>query len=158
MTCCNHNCREGRDCPLRPRRKFLPAILALFGLSACADLSAYDYTDAGTTALAVAQGASEANPLIGIAGDGAAPVVALVAKAGAREYMRSKGYSECEIDRTLNTSGVLGTVNNLLVVAGASGPIGLLAGGVAAVIYHSEHQCATVTVIVDPRTGEKTYE
>lgn len=158
MTCCTHDCNQGRTCPLRKRRKFLPAILALFGLSACASNNAYDYADAGTTALAVAGGASEGNPLFSVAGNGAAPVVALVAKAGAREYMKSQGYSECEIDRAVNTSGVFGTANNLLVLAGASTPVGLLAGGMAAVVYYAEKDCATYTVIIDPKTGEKTYE
>jgi hypothetical protein len=142
--------------------KLLKATLcvALAGLlSACSSNSALDYADAGTTALGIAQGATELNPVIGIAGDATAPVVSLIVKAGVREYMDSQGYSECHIDRTVNAGSVLGVTNNLLWLAGASTPVGLAAGAMAAVIYYAEQDCAVVrwTVILDPETGETTF-
>ena len=128
---------------------------AVLALSACSN-SALDYADAGTTALAISQGATELNPVVGIAGDAAAPVVALVVKAGVREYMAQNGYSECEIDRTVNSGSVFGLTNNLVWLAGGPTPIGLAVGGIAAIAYYEAQDCVTLyyDVIIDPATGD----
>lgn len=109
MTCCNHNCRQGRDCPFRPVRKFTlwAAFVALF--SGCLEVP--DALDAGTTGLVVLQGGVERNPLIGAAGDGAAPLVALAAKSGAR-YLAEGTEAEGIVNAGANAAGWWGFCHN----------------------------------------------
>ena len=135
--------------------KKLFATIGLLALTACGT-TYIDAADSVTTAVAISQGFTEMNPVIGAVGDSAAPVVALVMKEGLREFLKSQGYSECEANKYVGTSSALGVGNNIAVLAGASGPVGLAAGALAAVVYYNSHNCAVVyyDVALDPETGE----
>lgn len=138
--------------------KNIIATLGLVGLTACSN-TAIDYADAGSTAIGISQGLTEMNPVIGVAGDAAAPVVSLVVKAGVREFMLSQGYTLCEANRVVGAGSALGLGNNIAVLAGASNPVGLAVGAVSAVVYHQQQQCVVIywDVILDPETGEIEY-
>lgn len=90
-----------------------------------------DYADAGTTALFVAQGYTEMNPIIGAAGDPAAPIVALVVKSVLRTLLPiTGGISQDRTDAAVDLAGALGACNNIALIAGAANP--MLYGAVCA--------------------------
>ena len=121
--------------------KLLPiAILAAASLAACSPPRAMDYADAGATALAIANGATEANPVVGFAGDAAAPVVALVAKVAVRSIIDAADITEPErkqAHHVMDATGAFAACNNIAAATSAapnvSIPIGILCG----VIYYS---------------------
>ena len=137
--------------------KKLLAVTGLMSLTACGT-TYIDAADSITTAAFVSQGFTELNPVIGVAGDAAAPVVALVVKEGLRELLKSQGYSECEANRYVGSGSALGVANNLTLLAGG-GPASLAVGAFAAVVYYNTHNCVDVyyDVILDPTTGEITF-
>jgi hypothetical protein len=63
--------------------KLIVATIAALSLAGCS-LQPADYADAGSTALAISEGATELNPVIGALGNDYAAPVSLVLTAGAR--------------------------------------------------------------------------
>ena len=114
------------------------ALIAL-SVAACTQpqdrLKVADYADAGTTALVIAQGGVEMNPVIGVAGNSAAPVVALVSKYALREGLPVvfPDMSQDNADTTMNAVGWLGACNNLMIMASSvTFPASLLGGAICA--------------------------
>jgi hypothetical protein len=97
-------------------------------------LSGADYADAGTTALGLARGAVEGNPLFAWSGS-AAPVVGLAGKYGMKRALVAMGHTAEEADRKVGIGSALGTCNNLAVITGATGYGPLLVGAACAGIY-----------------------
>lgn len=103
----------------------LIAAALIVTLSAC--VKPIDLADAGTTAVIIAQGGTELNPVIGIAGDNAAPLVALGLKAGAR-YMAEGTENEEAVSEAVDFAGSVGACNNLLQLAGVDLGVSLTVG------------------------------
>lgn len=94
----------------------IAAALALTGAcSSTASLKPIDYADAGTTAAIIAQGGLETNPLIGAAGNAAAPVVALGVKYGLRAGLPALGMPQEQADAAIDVASWIGTCNNIPV-------------------------------------------
>ena len=109
------------------------AILAALSVAACSsdapDLHAADYADAGSTALVIAQGGVEMNPIVGVAGDAAAPLVSLGLKYTLRNGLPYVlDMTQGQADATADMAGWLGACNNIAVLAGASFPASLIPG------------------------------
>lgn len=93
------------------------------------NLTAYDYFDAGTTAIAVAGGASEVNPFIGVAGDTASPLVALLVKLGLRNGLPIFGVPQEGADSLVDATSLLGgCANSALILGLAEFPATLVYG------------------------------
>lgn len=120
-------------------KKLLP--IPMLFLTACTS-TPIDLADAGTTAVAVAQGATEANPIVGIAGDAAAPVVSLAVKHVAKKALQKQGYSECVSEGLVGLGSAYGTGANIAVILGASTPVTLLAGIGAVMAYERSKDCS----------------
>ena len=109
--------------------KHLAIIAALF-LAACgngAKITAGEIGDSVTTAIALADGAVELNPVISWAGD-AAPIVSIVGKQVVKAALIESGY-EAETVNSISDSLSWGaTCNNLVVIGGGTGGLGLAAG------------------------------
>lgn len=93
--------------------------------SACSNLDAPtetlrapDYADAASTALGVAQGFGEANPIVAIGGDAAAPVVALGLKYALREALPAAGVPQDGADAIMDAVGWIGFCNNVALITG----------------------------------------
>lgn len=108
------------------KRTLIIAALAL--TTACDTLKLPDYADAGTTAAVIAQGGVEMNPILGAAGNGAAPAVSLVGKYAIREGGPYVGLTEGQSEVTANAAGWLGACNNAAVLLGAGFPQSLIPG------------------------------
>jgi len=131
--------------------------LAVAGCAGQTPITAIDYADVGTTAigLTVLDGISEANPVVGILGDGAAPFVAMGIKYASKKWLIANGYTPCEADKKVGTASAFGTANNIAVILGASTPVGIAAGVIGAMIYNSKKQCyieETFIVAITPDT------
>jgi len=104
------------------------ALAALVLAAGCSNLRPADYADSASTALAIADGAVELNPIVGALGDDMAAPVALVLTAGARYAIDE--YAEPEnVDKyhdTLSTAKWAVTCNNLAVWAGAEPVIAIV--------------------------------
>jgi len=104
--------------------KYLSIIVFAFSMSACSSLRPADYADSGTTAIAIANGATEVNPIIGAAGDNAAPFVALGGKVVVRSLIDNSGLSNQDKESAHNIVSSVGwgaSCNNIAVFAGATG-------------------------------------
>ena len=115
-------------------------VLSLVGATACSDISEnvkpIDLADAGTTAVIIAQGGVEMNPVIGVAGNAASPLVAIAVKSGLRYTMRGV-LPEGVADHSVDLGGYVGTCNNLAVLAGvATFPTSLIYGAACGLGYH----------------------
>jgi len=87
--------------------------------------------DAASTAAAIASGVGvEANPVIGAAGNAAAPAVSLLVKLGICQVMKSNGASSRDIATVSKSAGMTGMVNNALIFAGG-GPFAIVGGMIA---------------------------
>ena len=115
----------------------IAAALALTGAcSSTASLKPIDYADAGTTAAIIAQGGLETNPVIGVAGNAAAPVVALGVKYGLRAGLPALGMPQEQADAAIDLASWIGTCNNIAVLTGAAAfpaslGVGALCGGLS---------------------------
>lgn len=121
--------------------KTITALAVATSLTACSGdvkLTRADYADAATTAVAVSQGFVEGNPVIGIAGDAAAPLVALGVKYAAKEIAIASGATPEQATRTVNAAGMLGTCNNVALLLGVTGAGPLLAGAFCAIVSYGE--------------------
>lgn len=112
------------------------AILATLSLlvSGCSAPRTTDYLDTGTTVVALAGGAIEVNPLLGIADNNpvGTGVAALAAKTVARtvvDQVVPEGQRE-KAHHTLDSFSVGAACNNLGVIVGLSNPVavGLVCG------------------------------
>jgi hypothetical protein len=121
----------------------IASALAL-SLSACSTspLRPADYADAASTAVAVAGGAVELNPITGALGNNMAAPVSLVASAGVRyaidEYAPPENRETYH--RTFSTIKLAATCNNLGVILGIE-PVGLILVAVTCGAVH--HYYAT---------------
>jgi hypothetical protein len=109
--------------------KRLLIIMALIvSVAGCSSpLRPADYADAASTALVIASGGVELNPLIGALGDNLAAPVSLVVSAGARyaidEFIPPE--NQDVYHHVLTTAKIAVTCNNLGVIFGFE-PLGLL--------------------------------
>jgi hypothetical protein len=121
----------------------IASALAL-SLSACSTspLRPADYADAASTAVAIAGGAVEMNPITSVLGDSMAAPVSLVASAGVRYAIDEYAPPEDReaYHRTFSTIKLAATCNNIGVLLGVE-PVGLL---VVAVTCGAVHHYATV--------------
>ena len=104
------------------------AIIAMLTLAACgAKVQPGEVGDTVTTAVGLASGAAELNPILSGAGD-AAPIVSLVAKQAVKAALIESGY-EAETVNSISDSLSWGaTCNNLVVIGGGAGGLSLAAG------------------------------
>ena len=104
------------------------AVMAVLTLAACgAKVTPGEIGDSVTTAVALGNGAVELNPVLSWAGD-AAPVVSLVGKQAVKAALIHNGY-EAETVNSISDSLSWGaTCNNLVIIGGGSGGLGLAAG------------------------------
>lgn len=93
--------------------KHLAAVIALIVTTACSTVKPVDLADVGTTAAIIAQGGVEMNPIVGVAGDSNAPLVALGLKAGVRYVAEGTEYEE-ELNSAVDAASWIGTCNNVL--------------------------------------------
>ena len=140
-------------------KKIIVGVVMSLSLVACAGqthITAIDYADVGTTAVGLTiDGISEANPIVGVLGDGAAPFVAMGIKYASKKWLIANGYTPCEADKKVGTVSAFGTANNVVAILGASTPVGIAAGVIGAMIYNSKKQCyseETFTLTVTPDT------
>ena len=105
------------------------------GDSPSVTLKPIDYADGITTAIGVANGFEEGNPIIAWAGK-AAPVVALAMKYVAKRVLVASGVPVEDADHAIGIGSAFGVGNNVLILAGASGPVGLAAGVLVALAYN----------------------
>ena len=109
-----------------------PLLAALALTAACSNgsnLQVADYADAGSTALVIAQGGVEMNPIVGVAGNSAAPIVSLGLKYTLRNGLPYiVDMTQEQADATADMAGWLGACNNIAVLAGASFPASLIPG------------------------------
>jgi len=112
-------------------KKILTGIVLALTLSACsngAKLQSGDYADAATTAVGVALGHTEVNPLLGAAPDAAIPVAALGFKYAVKAGMIEAGYPVEQANKTVNSVSWGAACHNLVILAGGPHPIGIAAG------------------------------
>ena len=104
----------------------LAAALAVSGCS----LRPVDYADSASTAVAIAQGAAEANPIIGAAGDGMAAPISLALTAGMRYAIEEHAPEEkrAEYHQHLTSVKWFATCNNIAVIASVAPPAPILIG------------------------------
>jgi len=120
--------------------KYIIAILFALSMSACSSLRPADYADSATTAVSIANGATELNPVVGAAGDSAAPVMALGTKVVVRSLIDNSGLSEQEKENAHNIVSSVGwgaSCNNLAVIAGATGYAAPAIGLICAIISYN---------------------
>ena len=120
--------------------KYILVIVFAFSMSACSTLRPADYADSTTTAAAIANGATEVNPIIGAAGDNAAPFVALGGKVVVRSLINNSGLSNQEKENAQNivsSAGWGASCNNLAVFAGATGYAAPAIGLVCALLSYN---------------------
>lgn len=118
--------------------KSLSVVAVLASCAGTQPLRPLDYADAGTTALAINQGAVELNPVIGAAGDTAAPVVALGVKWVIRNGLAATVDTPEQVEtinRVMDVSGAIGACNNLAWLTGAEGHVTLLFGALCGGLY-----------------------
>lgn len=116
----------------------LASVIFVAGCSG-ARIAPVDITDAGTTAIALADGGFvEMNPILAPAGD-AAPLAALALKFGIKELLIRLGFEPDKANKIVETGSAFGTCNNIAVLAGATGPVGVVAGVTCALVY-SNHK------------------
>jgi hypothetical protein len=110
-------------------KKLLIALAMVASLSACSSspLRTADYADAASTALVIASGGVELNPLLGALGGDLAAPLSLVVSAGARYAIDEFIPEERQgvYHHALTTAKIAVTCNNLGVVFGFE-PLGLL--------------------------------
>ena len=114
-------------------RLILTTFALLFAV-ACSSVKPIDLADAGTTAAVIAQGGTEMNPIIGAAGDAAAPVVAVGVKYALRNIAEEGSELDDALEYGTDIAGWVGTCNNLAVMAGVAFPSSLLVGAACAVV------------------------
>jgi hypothetical protein len=121
-------------------RIFLITAALLTSLSACSSspLRTADYADAASTAMVIASGGVELNPLLGALGDDLAAPLSLVVSAGARyaidEFIPPE--QQPVYHHVLSTAKIALVCNNLGVVFGFE-PVGLLVVAIGCgTIYH----------------------
>jgi len=113
-------------------------LIAVITLGGCSNFTSGELADAGTTALGVANGAAEANPLL--AGTGVmAPVVSLLAKQGAKELIIAQGYNREEVNRVSDSLSWLAACHNVVVLTGGLHPAGLFAGAICGLISYNNN-------------------
>lgn len=93
-----------------------------------------DLADAGTTAIGLASGLVEANPLASWAGDGA-PIVVIGLKYLAKRILIASGVSKKDADYRVGIGSAFGVGNNIAILVAGTNPIGLVAGAFGATIY-----------------------
>jgi hypothetical protein len=98
-------------------------------------ISRIDAADLATTSVGIALGAAEANPIIGFAGDAAAPLVAIGVKAAAKHVMIRSGVPPKVADYRIGVGSAFGAGNNIAVIAGVGGPVGVAMGALVAAAY-----------------------
>lgn len=127
------------------------------GCTGQAELGAGDYADAGTTAVGVSMGLTEANPIIGAAGNAAAPIVALGAKLIVKDALIQAGHDPKEVNRSMNNVSAGYACANVATIAAVALPAALLMGGACYVIAEEINppEETSYYVVIDPRTGEK---
>lgn len=142
-------------------RKYLSltvGAVAVASLSACSSIKTItpvDYADAGTTAVGLSLGAQELNPVLAPFGP-AAPIVGLVGKTGAKEFLKSRGYSQCEADKVIGRGSALGAGANTATLLGATMPSAILVGVGVALVYNAQKKCyETFEVTIDVSEEEQ---
>jgi hypothetical protein len=115
----------------------LATLALVIALSACSPLRPADYADAASTAVAIAGGAAELNPVVGALGDNMAAPVSLVLSAGTRYAIDVLVEPESReaYHRTFSTLKLAATCNNLGVILGIE-PVGLLVMAVTCGAVH----------------------
>ena len=106
------------------------AIMAILFLAACGNgtkVTSGEIGDSVTTAIALADGAVELNPVISWAGD-AAPIVSIVGKQVVKAALIESGYEAETVNSVSNSLSWGATCNNLVIIGGGTGGLGLAAG------------------------------
>ena len=120
--------------------KPIASIILALSLAACSAPRTADYADSVSTYAAISQGATELNPVVGAAGDSAAPVMALGTKVIVRSLIDNSGLSDQEKENAHNIVSSVGwgaSCNNLAVIAGATGYAAPAIGLVCAIISYN---------------------
>lgn len=100
-----------------------------------------DLGDAGSTAAALASGATELNPALAATG-GAAPLVALPLKYAVKRGMVASGATPARANLSVGTGGMVGTCANIAGLAGVH-PVAAVAVGVTCgAIYNNKKRKA----------------
>ena len=117
--------------------KLIIATVAAVSLAGCA-LRPADYADAASTAVAIADGASEANPIVGVFGDDLAAPTSLLLTAGARYAIDTQAAPENRetYHRNLSTVKLAATCNNIGVFLGAEPVVLVLSAVTCGALYH----------------------
>jgi hypothetical protein len=110
-----------------------------------------EYADAATTAVALARGLAEGNPLFAWSG-AAAPVVGLAGKFGMKHLLVANGFTVEQADYSLGITSTLAACSNVAVMAGAAAGAGLAAGAVCAVVYAKRHPAPKREVLVQVKS------
>lgn len=93
-----------------------------------------DFADAGSTAVGLASGLVEANPIAAAAGN-AAPLVLIPLKYGAKKVMVASGFTPARANWLVETAGTFATCNNLAALSGGVPPVAIGVGIICGVIY-----------------------
>ena len=99
---------------------------ALIGLAACS-IQPGELADAATTAVVLADGGVELNPVLSWAGD-AAPVVSIAAKQGAKYLLVQQGYEQETVDNISNSLSWGAACHNVVIWTGGAHPPGIALG------------------------------
>jgi uncharacterized lipoprotein len=122
----------------------------LSGCASSAKLTGADYADSASTAAALKllDGATEGNPLVGIAGDSAAPVVGIGIKFAARQ-VAANSKNPCQNLKRIEIASTFGTANNVAIVltGGQSVWVGPLVGLIFA--HHKAQAMAKCEVLLE---------
>lgn len=93
-----------------------------------------DFADAGSTAVGLASGLVEANPIAAAAGN-AAPLVLIPLKYGVKRVMVASGVTPARANWLVETAGTFATCNNLAALSGGVPPVAIGVGIICGVIY-----------------------
>ncbi|WP_068111868.1 hypothetical protein [Tropicimonas marinistellae] len=124
--------------------------------AAGARLGIGDFSDAGASALAAASGLTELNPAYASFGP-AAPVAMLGLKCAGKQLLTNAGLPAHEVNRSVESVGMLGGCYNLMLVAGAAAPPAAAVGAACGLVYNDllkKRQRQANTRYLEFRDGE----
>lgn len=97
-------------------------------------LAPADFADAGSTAVSLASGLVEVNPIAAAAGN-AAPLALIPLKYGVKKVMVASGVTPARANWIVETAGTFATCNNLVALSGGVPPVAIGVGIICGVIY-----------------------